>query len=63
MTTGTTPGQPAGPGTGPGSGPSGGKPLASTGSDLRGTLTVGVFLLTLGGVLVALTLRRKRRAS
>ncbi|SEP49015.1 choice-of-anchor A family protein [Amycolatopsis saalfeldensis] len=63
VTTGTTPGQPAGPGTGPGSGPSGGKPLASTGSDLRGTLTVGVFLLTLGGVLVALTLRRKRRAS
>lgn len=63
MTTGTTPGQPVGPGTGPGTGPSGGKPLASTGSDLRGTLTVGVFLLTLGGVLVALTIRRKRRES
>lgn len=63
VTTGTTPGQPVGPGTGPGTGPSGGKPLASTGSDLRGTLTVGVFLLTLGGVLVALTIRRKRRES
>ncbi|HEY2056893.1 MAG TPA: choice-of-anchor A family protein [Amycolatopsis sp.] len=62
-TTGTSPGQPVGPGTGPGTGPSGGKPLASTGSDLRGTLTVGVFLLALGGALVALTIRRKRRES
>ncbi|QWF77276.1 choice-of-anchor A family protein [Amycolatopsis sp. CA-230715] len=59
----STTGQPVATGTQPGSGPSGGRPLASTGTDVRGTLAVGWLLLILGGALVALTARRNRGES
>ncbi|KZB88609.1 choice-of-anchor A family protein [Amycolatopsis regifaucium] len=61
MTTSTTPGQPIA--TTPGGGPSDSGPLASTGSELRGLLVSGLFLLLLGGVLVVLTIRSRRRES
>ncbi|MEV6909365.1 choice-of-anchor A family protein [Amycolatopsis sp. NPDC051071] len=61
VTTGTTPGQPGA--TTPGGGPNDNGPLASTGSELRGLLTAGLFLLLLGGALVALTIRSRRRES
>ncbi|WP_414938723.1 choice-of-anchor A family protein [Amycolatopsis sp. cmx-11-51] len=61
MTTGTTPGQPGA--TTPGGGPSDSGPLASTGREVRGLLVAGLFLLLLGGVLVALTIRSRRRES
>ncbi|KFU82196.1 choice-of-anchor A domain-containing protein [Amycolatopsis lurida] len=57
----TTPGQPGG--TAPGGGPSDSGPLASTGSDVRGLLVAGLFLLLAGGALVALTIRSRRRES
>ncbi|MBE1577443.1 choice-of-anchor A family protein [Amycolatopsis roodepoortensis] len=57
----TTPGQPGG--TAPGGGPSDSGPLASTGSEVRGLLVAGLFLLLAGGVLVALTIRSRRRES
>ncbi len=60
-TTGTTPGQPDA--TTPGGGPSDSGPLPSTGSEVRGLLTAGLFLLLLGGALVALTIRSRRRDS
>ncbi|MFD5250481.1 choice-of-anchor A family protein [Amycolatopsis sp. NPDC058340] len=61
VTTSTTPGQPGA--TTPGGGPSDGGPLASTGSEVRGLLVSGLFLLLLGGALVALTIRSRRRES
>lgn len=57
----TTPGQPGG--TAPGGGPSDSGPLASTGSEVRGLLVSGLFLLLVGGALVALTIRSRRRES
>ncbi|QXV57612.1 choice-of-anchor A family protein [Amycolatopsis sp. TNS106] len=57
----TTPGQPGG--TAPGGGPSDSGPLASTGSEVRGLLVAGLFLLLAGGALVALTIRSRRRES
>lgn len=61
VTSGTTPGQPGA--TTPGGGPSDSGPLASTGSEVRGLLVSGLFLLLLGGALVALTIRSRRRES
>jgi choice-of-anchor A domain-containing protein len=61
VTTGITPGQPIA--TTPGGGPSDSGPLASTGSELRGLLVSGLFLLLLGGALVVLTIRSRRRES
>lgn len=61
VTTYTTPGQPGA--TTPGGGPTDSGPLASTGSDIRGLLVSGGFLLLLGGALVALTIRSRRRES
>ncbi|UMP05222.1 choice-of-anchor A family protein [Amycolatopsis sp. EV170708-02-1] len=61
VTTYTTPGQPGA--TTPGGGPSDSGPLASTGSEIRGLLVSGLFLLLVGGVLVALTIRSRRRES
>ncbi|MFI7118743.1 choice-of-anchor A family protein [Amycolatopsis sp. NPDC049868] len=61
VTTYTTPGQPGA--TTPGGGPSDGGPLASTGSEVRGLLVSGLFLLLVGGALVALTIRSRRRES
>ncbi|MFE6612925.1 choice-of-anchor A family protein [Amycolatopsis sp. NPDC057786] len=57
----TTPGQPGAPA--PGGGPSDSGPLASTGSEVRGLLVAGLFLLFAGGALVALTIRSRRRES
>ncbi|WP_410653723.1 choice-of-anchor A family protein [Amycolatopsis sp. cmx-4-54] len=57
----TTPGQPGA--TAPGGGPSDSGPLASTGSEIRGLLVAGLFLLLVGGALVALTIRSRRRES
>ncbi|WET82709.1 choice-of-anchor A family protein [Amycolatopsis sp. QT-25] len=57
----TTPGQPGA--TTPGGGPTDNGPLGSTGSELRGLLVAGLFLLLLGGVLVVLTIRSRRRES
>ncbi|EME63431.1 choice-of-anchor A family protein [Amycolatopsis decaplanina] len=59
VTVSTTPGQPGA--TTPGGGPSDGGPLASTGSEVRGLLAPGLFLLLLGGALVAFTIRSRRR--
>lgn len=56
----TTPGQPGA--TAPGGGPSDSGPLASTGSEIRGLVVSGLFLLLLGGALVALTIRSRRRS-
>jgi len=61
VTTYTTPGQPGA--TTPGGGPTDSGPLASTGSEIRGLLVTGGFLLLLGGALVALTIRSRRRES
>ncbi|WP_181771232.1 choice-of-anchor A family protein [Amycolatopsis pittospori] len=61
VTTSSTPGQPGA--TTPGGGPSDSGPLASTGSEVRGLLVSGLFLLLLGGALVALTIRSRRRES
>ncbi|WP_191251111.1 choice-of-anchor A family protein [Amycolatopsis oliviviridis] len=61
VTTYTTPGQPGA--STPGGGPTDSGPLASTGSDIRGLLVSGGFLLLLGGALVALTIRSRRRES
>lgn len=61
VTTSATPGQPGA--TTPGGGPADSGPLASTGGELRGILTAGLFLLLLGGALVALTIRSRRRES
>ncbi|MFC9254676.1 choice-of-anchor A family protein [Amycolatopsis thailandensis] len=61
VTTYTTPGQPGA--TTPGGGPTDSGPLASTGSEIRGLLVSGGFLLLLGGALVALTIRSRRRES
>ncbi|MFJ4102919.1 choice-of-anchor A family protein [Amycolatopsis japonica] len=61
VTTSTTPGQPGA--TTPGGGPSDSGPLASTGSEVRGLLVPGLFLLLVGGALVALTIRSRRRES
>ncbi|HET6289945.1 MAG TPA: choice-of-anchor A family protein [Amycolatopsis sp.] len=57
----TTPGQPGA--TAPGGGPTDSGPLGSTGSELRGLLVAGLFLLLLGGALVVLTIRSRRRES
>ncbi|RSM79754.1 hypothetical protein DL991_13215 [Amycolatopsis sp. WAC 01375] len=57
----TTPGQPGA--TTPGGGPTDSGPLASTGSEVRGLLVSGLFLLFLGGALVVLTIRSRRRES
>ncbi|WP_410579792.1 choice-of-anchor A family protein [Amycolatopsis sp. lyj-108] len=57
----TTPGQPGA--TTPGGGPTDSGPLASTGSEIRGLLVSGLFLLLLGGALVVLTIRSRRRES
>ncbi|WP_052120487.1 choice-of-anchor A family protein [Amycolatopsis sp. MJM2582] len=61
VTTSGTPGQPGA--TTPGGGPSDSGPLASTGSEVRGLLVSGLFLLLVGGALVALTIRSRRRES